>query len=280
MDEPQAQATSRVAVLMPALVPGAFDYLAPEGTVEGALVEAPLAGRSLIGVVWEGVHSSADAQGVLRPRSAPPPSGSHGPSVLHSPKILPEKKFKLKPVMRVIERVPPLSAKFRKWIDWVAEFTLAPKGAVLSLCGLAHAAETVKKAQAAQKFAMTLPVLTDAQAAVAMQLVAAVEGSSGEMIKPILLDGVTGSGKTEVYFHALAAAIEAKAQVLVLLPEIALTHQWLARFERVFGATPVVWHSRMTPGVKARRPYRRNSSSSGPARGNPACPHSRCFVTI
>ncbi|MBM3485748.1 MAG: primosomal protein N' [Alphaproteobacteria bacterium] len=58
-----------------------------------------------------------------------------------------------------------------------------------------------------------------------------------------LLDGVTGSGKTEVYFEAIAAALAAGCQVLVLVPEIALTAQWLDRFAMRFGARPVGWHS-------------------------------------
>ncbi|MHA1107583.1 MAG: replication restart helicase PriA, partial [Alphaproteobacteria bacterium] len=58
-----------------------------------------------------------------------------------------------------------------------------------------------------------------------------------------LLDGVTGSGKTEVYFEALAAALSAGRQALVLLPEIALTAQWLDRFKVRFGIRPVEWHS-------------------------------------
>lgn len=58
-----------------------------------------------------------------------------------------------------------------------------------------------------------------------------------------LLDGVTGSGKTEVYFEAVAKALEAKKQVLILVPEIALTTQWLSRFEKRFGVKPACWHS-------------------------------------
>jgi primosomal protein N' (replication factor Y) (superfamily II helicase) len=58
-----------------------------------------------------------------------------------------------------------------------------------------------------------------------------------------VLDGVTGSGKTETYFEAIAAALAAGRQVLVLLPEIALGAQWLDRFRRRFGAVPVEWHS-------------------------------------
>ena len=61
-----------------------------------------------------------------------------------------------------------------------------------------------------------------------------------------VLDGVTGSGKTETYFAALAAALAAGRQVLVLLPEIALGAQWLERFRQRFGALPEQWHSDMT----------------------------------
>ena len=58
-----------------------------------------------------------------------------------------------------------------------------------------------------------------------------------------VLDGVTGSGKTETYFAAVAAALAADRQVLVLLPEIALGAQWLERFRRRFGVLPAQWHS-------------------------------------
>ena len=64
-----------------------------------------------------------------------------------------------------------------------------------------------------------------------------------------LLEGVTGSGKTEVYFEAVAAALEAGRQSLILMPEIALTAQFLDRFAARFGARPGEWHS----GVCARK---------------------------
>jgi primosomal protein N' (replication factor Y) len=290
MDAPSVQPSSSAPVLMPALVPAPFDYLVPIGTPEGAVVEATLAGRKLVGVVWqaapEGNSSAASglrsalrreprAEGVSEAKGAMPPSG---------------KKFQLKPITRVIENLPPLPLSYRQWLDWVAEFTLAPKGAVLSLCGLAHAAKAPKKPYAPAPWNITLPTLTPAQQQVAEALLTAPE-------KPILLDGVTGSGKTEVYFHAIAAMLQNSAssepcvashgeprakrsegvseaswseaeraslrangggtppsnkQLLILLPEIALTHQWLARFEKTFGAAPIVWHSRMTPVQKSR----------------------------
>ncbi len=76
--------------------------------------------------------------------------------------------------------------------------------------------------------------------------------------KAILIDGVTGSGKTEVYLEAAAAALarDPSAQVAILLPEIALTLPFLSRVEARFGAAPAPWHSEMT-GAARRRVWRR-----------------------
>ncbi|WP_395685238.1 primosomal protein N' [Aestuariivirga sp.] len=70
--------------------------------------------------------------------------------------------------------------------------------------------------------------------------------------KVMLLDGVTGSGKTEVYFEAMAAALASGGQALLLLPEIALTEPFLARVERRFGAEPAAWHSDLRPRERER----------------------------
>jgi primosomal protein N' (replication factor Y) len=67
-----------------------------------------------------------------------------------------------------------------------------------------------------------------------------------------LLDGVTGSGKTEVYFEAVAETIRRREQVLILMPEIALTGQFLDRFALRFGVRPLEWHSELTPRTRAR----------------------------
>ncbi|MBM3541876.1 MAG: primosomal protein N', partial [Alphaproteobacteria bacterium] len=85
--------------------------------------------------------------------------------------------------------------------------------------------------------------LSPAQAAAADALVAEV---AARRFSVHVLDGVTGSGKTEVYFEAIAQALRAGRQSLVLLPEIALTAQWYARFRARFGADPVGWHSDLT----------------------------------
>src|ERR1700689_3129179 len=67
-----------------------------------------------------------------------------------------------------------------------------------------------------------------------------------------LLDGVTGSGKTEVYFEAVAEVIRRGKQSLILMPEIALTGQFLDRFARRFGVRPLEWHSELTPRTRQR----------------------------
>ncbi|HEY4981278.1 MAG TPA: primosomal protein N' [Pseudolabrys sp.] len=67
-----------------------------------------------------------------------------------------------------------------------------------------------------------------------------------------LLDGVTGSGKTEVYFEGVAENIRHRRQTLILMPEIALTGQSLDRFSERFGTRPVEWHSQLTPRTRAR----------------------------
>jgi primosomal protein N' (replication factor Y) (superfamily II helicase) len=84
------------------------------------------------------------------------------------------------------------------------------------------------------------PVLSPAQAAAAADLRASV---AARAFSVTLLDGVTGSGKTEVYLEAVAECVGGGRQALVLLPEIALSSQWLERFAARFGVLPAVWHS-------------------------------------
>ena len=81
--------------------------------------------------------------------------------------------------------------------------------------------------------------LTPEQAAAAQTLTSQI----GEGFHVTLLDGVTGSGKTEVYFEAVAEALKQNKQALILVPEISLTTQWLERFEKRFGVAPACWHS-------------------------------------
>jgi primosomal protein N' (replication factor Y) len=90
--------------------------------------------------------------------------------------------------------------------------------------------------------------LTEEQAEAASALLA--NTSDGFVVS--LLDGVTGSGKTEVYFEAIAASLARGKQALVLMPEIALTSQFLARCEERFGAKPAEWHSGLSAPMRGR----------------------------
>ena len=102
------------------------------------------------------------------------------------------------------------------------------------------------------------PDLSDAQRDAASLL------SSGDGgFDPIVLNGVTGSGKTEVYFEAIAQCLRDGRQALVLLPEIALTEPFLKRFEARFGSAPVAWHSDLRSSQR-RRAWR--GIASGEAR--------------
>jgi primosomal protein N' (replication factor Y) len=91
------------------------------------------------------------------------------------------------------------------------------------------------------------PLLSPDQEAAAATLRRAVAAAEFSVT---LLDGVTGSGKTEVYLEAIAEALRSGRQALVLLPEIALSSQWLSRFERRFGVAPAVWHSDLSSRVR------------------------------
>jgi primosomal protein N' (replication factor Y) len=93
------------------------------------------------------------------------------------------------------------------------------------------------------------PCLTAAQRQAAEALRAAV-ANGGYGVS--LLDGVTGSGKTQVYFEAVAEVVRRGQQALVLVPEIALTTQFLDRFSERFGTRPAEWHSQLSPRLRAR----------------------------
>ncbi len=91
--------------------------------------------------------------------------------------------------------------------------------------------------------------LSSAQQLAADELVKNVKSRS---YSATLLDGVPGSGKTEVYFEMIAQALKQNQQILVMLPEIALSAQWLKRFQRRFGVEPAIWHSELTSAQRRK----------------------------
>ncbi|HUC17523.1 MAG TPA: primosomal protein N' [Acetobacteraceae bacterium] len=211
----------RVPVLLPYPFAAPFAYAVPEGLdpKPGDLVQVPLGRREVLGAVWEGPAAKTIAEKRLRPLLA----------------LMP---------------LPPLPLEMLRFVDWVAAYTLASPGEVLAMALRGYRHPPPRARATAPGFARPDPNhsgahLSPAQAAAAERLAAASGGFS-----VTLLDGVTGAGKTEVYLEAIAAALRSGRQALVLLPEIALSAQWLERFERRFGTAPALWHSDLTPRTR------------------------------
>jgi primosomal protein N' (replication factor Y) len=279
-----------VSVLLPIPAERPYSYSVPEGLqlAPGDFVQVPLGPRKVAAVVWD------------EPETAGKP-------------VDPKK-------LRAIEQkfdCPPLVLETRKFVDWVAHYTVSSAGMVLrsvlrapgaldpeipmeglrylggaperltdarrrilevvreqeglawTKSGLAHAAGTsssvvdgLVKQDLFEKVLIPAPpvvalpdvdvesvALNPEQSQAADILVQTVRQQKFEAV---LLDGVTGSGKTEVYFEAIAEALKQNKQVLILLPEIALTSSFLERFEERFGAPPAQWHSEIAPKMRER----------------------------
>lgn len=286
-------AEQTVTVLLPLPVKGSggrgYTYgVPPDLTVQpGDFVVVPLGGRQVTGVVWD----------------SPPDE------------VPPEK---LKYVLDV-HQSPALPEVSRRFIEWVAGYTMAPEGSVLKMAMSVPDALAPPKPIAAYALNSTLPdikltkarervigVLTNSPPRVVKEL-AQEAGVGASVIKGLavadalvridlppppafgrpdieaagpelspeqaiaatdlrekvlgaaydvtVLDGVPGSGKTEVYLEAVCEALAAGKQALVLLPEIALSAQWLERFRVRFGTAPALWHSDLT-GVQRRTAWR------------------------
>jgi primosomal protein N' (replication factor Y) (superfamily II helicase) len=276
---------ARLIVMNAAL--GPLDYRVPHGmAVEpGSVVVAPLGPRQMIGVVWEAERLPTQEVGDNRlrnllhvydlpPIAAPlrrlvewtadyylsplaavlrmalPSSGA-----LEGARSITEYRA----TGLVPERLTPQRAQALERIGerqgLVAELAIiggVSDGVIRGLCKIG-AIEAVEVAiddpfpEPDPEFGP--PALEAAQADAAEELREAVAAGG---FSPYLLDGVTGSGKTEVYFEAIAEAIRKGRQALVLLPEIALTEPFLKRFAARFGCDPVPWHSGLRQSQRRR----------------------------
>lgn len=280
----QPDIAPRVQVLVPYPLARAYDYYVPGGMAlsVGDYVRVPWGRKETAGVVWS---------------------------------LGGDNKFDPSKVKFIQQKYdcPPMPPAHRKFIEWVARYTMADMGAVLKMSlGTAEALQPPKSAQAytlpdrlpenfsshrkkvlewlsdgVPRRAMDIAKQVGCSATIiramaqAGQLKAApVHGEAPcriETVPPntlvlskeqkqaaealekfaaekkygaILLDGVTGSGKTEVYFEAVAETLRQGRQVLILLPEIGLSAQFLERFKRRFGVKPALWHSEVSPAQK------------------------------
>ncbi|HVY21701.1 MAG TPA: primosomal protein N', partial [Bauldia sp.] len=271
-----------VSVLVPVAVAAPYTYRAPADLEVGSIVEVPLGTRNTVGVIWDD-----------------PPD----PEIGHN---------RLRPIEGVFE-APPLSPEIRKFVDWVADYTLTSRGMVLRMVlrstgalapeeptamvrrsgppparmtpsrqkvldvvgdqawaksALAQAAGVTSsvvqgliEAGTLEVALLPVPVPTQPDPDFARPQLSAGQEEGATVLRDAvakggysvsLIDGVTGSGKTEVYFEAVAEALRRGKQALVLVPEIALTAEFLARFERRFGVRPGEWHSEVGPKGRER----------------------------
>lgn len=149
-----------------------------------------------------------------------------------------------------------INPKLLEFIRWVSNYNLIPLGAVLKLTISILNSDKTKKFQSLKKSIyeiidpskFNLKSLIQEQKTAADFLIKKIEEKKHSVT---LLDGVTGSGKTEVYFAAIAKILAKNhGQILILLPEIALTSQLISRFENQFHFTPNLWHSKIAPSKK------------------------------
>jgi len=281
MAAPPRKAGRRIRVLLPLPLAEAYDYWLPQDVAAGpgSFVEVPLGGRTTLGVVWEDAPEGGVAEGRLRDviaaKPAPPlprplrdfvdwvaaytlsPAGAvlrmamASPSALDEPAVAAGWQAARPPPEGV--RITPDRARA---LEALGEATLpgteisrragVSPGVVRGLASVGLIRPAVLPRQAAFPRPdpdHAPPALAEAQARAAGALIRAVAARDFGVT---LLEGVTGSGKTEVYLDAIAECLRRGRQALVLLPEIALSTQWLGRFARRFGAPPALWHSELS----------------------------------
>jgi len=275
---------ARVVTLNAAL--GPLDYRVPDAMAiePGSVVVAPLGPRQLIGVVWEPDRLQTEEVGDNRLRplvsvmDVPPipapvrrlvewtsnyylaPAASVLRMVLPSSAALegPRQLTEYAPTGRAPDRLTPRREKALAAIEGrqgtIRELAAHTDVSDSVIRGLVNAGAlepvqvTADKPFACPDADFAPPELSVEQSTAAKSLAGAI----GSGFDPVLLDGVTGSGKTEVYFEAIAECLRQGKQALVLLPEIALTEPFLKRFEARFGCEPVAWHSDLRSSQRRR----------------------------
>jgi len=239
-DAPSSSATpyARVVPEVRSILPrDLFTYAVPaeldRGAVPGTRVEVPFGARPVTGWVVD--------------RLAEPDTGAE-----------------VRPITAVLDEEPPLRAPQLALARWVAARYRAPLGEVIKAMlpagvraarpgGRRRGPRTTSAAVAAAAVSGAPeppPPLTAAQSAAVAPLLEAI--AQGRHLR-MLLHGVTGSGKTEVYLAAIAATLAQGRQAIVLVPEISLTPQTVRRFAARFPARLAVIHSALSPAERAEQ---------------------------
>jgi primosomal protein N' (replication factor Y) len=288
---PIAAGGPRVPVLLPVALDQTYDYLLPAGLEPpppGAFVLVPFGPQSRIGIVWDapcGDPGKPVPEKRLKAITAPlaevpplpavslrfaewvarytlTPLGMVVRMMMGAPAIFePQRpRFGVKRNPGAAEP-PRMTPPRRRALDIAADGLVRAKSALAAeaqctngvIDGLIAAGTLIEVAIPERRFPVPEPAfakveLSEAQAAAAHTLRAAADGP----FSVTLVDGVTGSGKTEVYFEAVARTLEKGRQALIMLPEIALTSQFMDRFKARFGCPPVEWHSALSAPERVR----------------------------
>lgn len=267
----------RISVLLPLPLENAFDYEHPHPLPPGTLVKVSFGSRERYGITWEGKGKGKEgpAPKTLKPiltafenvqlsesslkfltwvsdytMSAP---GQILKMMLPTPEVFEETGVDLYSFAKYPER---LTSQRQKVLDFFKAFPsplslndLAEKSAVSK--GIIHSLVKEGVLSFHGKRGWTAPLAPPQTAPEKPQLSLDQLGGAENIKKSLdshqfqtfLLEGVTGSGKTEVYFEAIDHVLQKGGQALILLPEISLSTQWLQRFKKRFGFHPAVWHS-------------------------------------
>ena len=209
----------KVAVLFPKIFDFPFTYESEnlESLKSGDFVKAPFGSSEIIGVVWPNEQKT-------------------------------EKKFKIKKITKKIN-VKNLNSSMIKFITWFSKYNLVPLGMSLKMCLLNKNVVEKNfdkefnkfKIKSNNKFVLNIE----------QKKSLAFIRSIGNNYNVTVLEGVTGSGKTLVYFERIKDLIKKGFQALILLPEIALTNQFSRRFKEFYGVEPAIWHSGTTKKNKS-----------------------------
>ena len=210
----------KIPVLFPKIFdhPFTYDSEISESLNPGDFVRAPFGSSEITGVVWPNEQKT-------------------------------EKKFQIKKIKKKI-KVKRLKDSMIKFITWFSKYNLVPLGMSLKMCLLNKDVveknfdkEFVKFKLKKNKNKFSL----NKEQKKSLNFIRNI----GNKYSVTVLEGVTGSGKTLVYFERIRDLIDKDFQALILLPEIALTNQFSRRFKDFFGTEPAIWHSGTTKKNKS-----------------------------
>ena len=207
----------KVQVLLPKIFNFSFTYNHdPKKNYKiGDIVEVPFGSKTEIGVIW------------------------NGESIV-------DKKIRIKSIKKKLDNYC-LSYRLIKFINWFSMYNMVSKGMALKMCiGSNDNFFKIKKEEIEKNDIKIKKYRLNHEQKVALKYLE----KKNKNFNVSVLQGVTGSGKTLVYFERIKKIISNKKQALVLLPEIFLTNQFKKRFEDFFGFTPAIWHSKITPKNK------------------------------